>query len=196
MQQGHDVDEVLLVDLHDLHLGEEEVGRRQAGVRRVQAVAQVDDMTHAELVQEDVHLTAVPGVPEAQAPLSLQRVEGNVGRIAQVFQQPLDGDALPREADKIQIPVLPAQRFPPGAGRMEVDAQAAGQFQDGPRALRGRGEAFCFLDDVGPGDRGVTHGRCVFTVRSGTACSLVTAILAGGARGGAGNTFGRHRDEV
>jgi len=66
-EQGHHIGEIFQVQFHDLHLGQQEVGRGQHAFRQVKTAAQIDCVAHPDLVEEDVDLTMVRWIPVAQA---------------------------------------------------------------------------------------------------------------------------------
>src|SRR5439155_15209597 len=82
-EQGDRVHQILAVDLVDLKLAQQQVGRAAARTVEVQSVAEVDDVRHLEDVDEDVDLAAVRGVVEVKAPVPVHQVEALVGLIAQ-----------------------------------------------------------------------------------------------------------------
>ena len=66
-QQQDDVDDVLLVDPHDLELGQEQLGDRDGRRVHLQAAGQRDDVAELEAVVEDIDVDVPRGIVEDRA---------------------------------------------------------------------------------------------------------------------------------
>src|SRR6202023_1288103 len=77
-QQGGGVDQVFHVDLVDLQLAEQQVGRGQRRPVVPEPVRQLDDVAHLHPVDEDVDLPSVDSVEVEQTLVSIERVEAAV----------------------------------------------------------------------------------------------------------------------
>ena len=119
------VDEVLVVDLVDLELAEEQVG--WAGTRTVvrEPSSHVDDVRHADHVDEDVDLLSVLGVEEVEAAVALHRVEAVVGLVADGRKESQHRLTVPGRDHIIEVAVLAAKRWVLCARGVQVDAGPA-----------------------------------------------------------------------
>ena len=150
LDQGDDVVDVLLVDLADLHLGDERVRRRDRVVVDLQPLADVDVVVHAHDVEEDVDVVderrlvraALAGRRRLRLGLhALERLVldvlqlpgvGGLGdvavlRVVERLEDVVDLLLLVGAADEVDVGVLAVHEVEVGA--VAADGEAAGEAQ-------------------------------------------------------------------
>src|SRR5256885_16820252 len=90
-QQRDGIDEVLHVDLVDLQLTEQKIGRGERRTVVAETASQFDDMTHLHPVDEDVDLSTVQTVEIEQSLVPVEGVESAVALGAQRLGKTLRG---------------------------------------------------------------------------------------------------------
>src|SRR5256714_8928491 len=90
-QQRDGIDKVLHVDLVDLQLTEQKIGRGERRTVVAETASQFDDMTHLHPVDEDVDLSTVQTVEIEQSLVPVEGVESAGGLVAKRPDQPLHG---------------------------------------------------------------------------------------------------------
>jgi len=151
-QQRDGIDEVLHVDLVDLQLAEQKIGRGESRTVVVEAASQFDDMTHLHPVDEDVDLSTVQTVEIEQSLVPVEGVESQLALVTKRLEQPLHGWLLFGSRDEVEVPISALQWRLPGAGRMQVDGRAAHELDWNFGLLRGRRNPLRLGDDVADGD--------------------------------------------
>src|SRR2546426_1216105 len=108
-QQRLRIDDVFGVDLDDLQLGQQQVSRRQGLRMQLEAIVELERVTHAESPDENIDLALVALVIEEQAAVAVQVIEAPVGNIAEVLQQTLESPVLPLLHHDIDVAVPPLE---------------------------------------------------------------------------------------
>src|SRR2546423_13209535 len=103
-QQRDGIDEVLHVDLVDLQLTEQKIGRGERRTVVAETTSQFDDMTHLHPVDEDVDLSTVQTVEIEQSLVPVEGVESAVAPVGKRLGQPPHGRLLVRSRDQGEGP--------------------------------------------------------------------------------------------
>src|SRR5207244_12991998 len=118
-QKGGQVDHVLAVDLVDLKLAQEKVGRARAWPLMAESATEVDHVRHPDHVDEDVDLLAVAPVEKVQAAIALHEVEAVVRLVAERWKKCKRPLAVLRRDHVVEVAVLPPERRVVRAGRVD-----------------------------------------------------------------------------
>src|SRR5215218_8009152 len=105
-EQRQGITYVLLVELYDLQLGKQQLRQRDRHRFQGQPLAEADLVAHPEDADEDVHLPVVLLIEEKKALPAVDRVETNLGRVAQTLEETL---RLPRGTlgcDPVEVGVI------------------------------------------------------------------------------------------
>src|SRR2546423_8274063 len=86
-QQRDGIDKVLHVDLVDLQLTEQKIGRGERRTVVAETASQFDDMTHLHAVDEDVDLSTVQTVEIEQSLVPVEGVESAGGPVVKRLRQ-------------------------------------------------------------------------------------------------------------
>src|SRR5207237_8174686 len=86
-QQRDGIDEVLHVDLVDLQLTEQKIGRGERRTVVAETASQFDDMTHLHPVDEDVDLSTVQTVEIEQSLVPVEGVESAIVVVVKRLEQ-------------------------------------------------------------------------------------------------------------
>src|SRR2546430_17430054 len=101
-QQRDGIDKVLHVDLVDLQLTEQKIGRGERRTVVAETASQFDDMTHLHPVEEDVDLSTVQTVEIEQSRVPVEGVESAAAPVAKRLGQPRDGGGVCRKRDALE----------------------------------------------------------------------------------------------
>src|SRR5215211_322781 len=149
VQERQGIPNVLLVELYDLQLGQQQLRERNRHRFQSQPLAEADLVAHLEGADEDVHLPAVLLVEEEEALAAVERVETNLGRVAQTLEEPL---RLPRGApghDPVQVGVVALERRVEAVLRPQLDRHPPEKPENEVLPIRLLGDAQGLLGHVG-----------------------------------------------
>ena len=157
-QERQPVDEILLLRVDDLELGQEQVRRRQRQRLEPEAVAKVEGVAHLEMVEQDIDRGLAGVGAEHQAAMAVDGVEAPLGDEAELLEDAGDAVALRCETHEIQIAVGPGKRRGQGRRAAQPDGHAA-EHPERHARLRGRShDAARVGEDVGIGRHATPAG--------------------------------------
>ena len=164
--EGEGVDDVLGVDLHDLQLRQQQVGRRERLRVELKAIVELEGVTHAEPADEDIELPPIALVVEEQAAIAMQVVEAAIGHVPELGQEPLEPAVLAFLDHDVDIAVPSVQRRRTRAVPVEPDGGSTQQPHQDLRLACLVEQASRFGFDVGKGRLVLDHG-CAFFYHAG-----------------------------
>ncbi|MDP8952939.1 MAG: hypothetical protein M3N18_12040 [Actinomycetota bacterium] len=150
MQQRQSVQDILLVEFHDLQLGEQQFRQRNRRGLHVEPFAEGDRVGHPEGADEDIHLPVVSLVEEQQPLPAVDRVKADLRRVAQSLEEPLSLGRRAFRRDPVGVPVLAPEHRKEAILRPQLDRYPAEQPEGRPPPFRLVGDAQGLLDHVGP----------------------------------------------
>ena len=113
LQQQHDrVDQVLLVDLHDLHLLEQQLGERDRLGIELESILPQDRVTELELVEEHVDVHPDPRVLRDEARALGSDVDVRIVHVPGAGQHLADPIRLAPVGGEVDVGVVAAEPFP------------------------------------------------------------------------------------